>query len=105
MMYLFIKLQSEIRKILFSYQDFSTSQESLIVLTTHLKRNLYKLFDTQSKKLDDEQFKIIQSQWVHSRIWWAVNFTSAKHNMNTASKSSIFVSHSKINSDITCYQC
>ena len=105
MMYLFIKLWSEIRKILFNYQDLSISWESLIVLTAHLERNLHKLFSTQSKKLDDEQFKIIQSQSVHSRIWWVINFMLMKHNMNTASKSSIFINHSKINSDVICYWC
>ena len=105
MMYLFTKLWSEIRKILFNYQDLSTSQESLIVLMTHLERNLHKLFSTQSKKLGDEQFKIIQSQSVHSRTWWVVNFMLMKHNMNTASKSSTFMNHSKANSDVTCYQC
>ena len=104
-MHLFTKLQSEIRKILFKYQDLSISQESLIVLTACLERNLCKLFSTQSKKLDDEQSEIIQSQSVHSRIWWAVNFMLMKHNMNTASKSSTFVSHFKINLNITYYQC
>ena len=105
MMHLFTKLQPEIRKALFNYQDLSISQESLITLMTHLEGNLHKLFSTQSKKLDDEQSEIIQSQSVHSRIWWVINFMSVKHNMNTASKSSTFMSHSKINSDITCYQC
>ena len=28
-----------------------------------------------------------------------------KHNMNTASKSSIFVNYSKTNSDVICYWC
>ena len=105
MMHLFIKLQSEIKKILFNYQDLSTSWESLIVLTAHLERNLCELFSTQSKKLDDEQSEIIQSQSVHSRIWWVVDFMLMKYNINAASKSSIFMNCSKINSDITCYQC
>ena len=105
MMHLFTKLWPEIRKILFNYQDLFISQESLITLMTWLERNLHKFFDTQSKKLDGEQFKIIQSQLVHSRIWWVISFTLMKYNMNTASKSSIFINHSKINSDITCYWC
>ena len=105
MMHLFIKLWSEIRKTLFNYQDLSISWESLIVLTTHLERNLCKSFSTQNKKLDDEQFKIIQTQSVHSKTWWVINFTLAKHNMNTASKSSTFMNCSKTNSDIICYQC
>ena len=105
MMHLFIKLWSEIRKILFNYQDLCISWESLIVLTAHLEKNLHKFFDTQSKKLNDEQSKIIQSWSAHSRIWWVINFTSVKHNINTAFKSSIFISHSKTNSDVICYQC
>ena len=105
MMYLFTKLWSEIRKILSNYQDLSISQESLIVLTAHFERNLCKLFSTQSKKLDDEWSEIIQSQSVHLRIWWVIDFTSMKYNINTASKSSIFINHSKINFDVTCYWC
>ena len=105
MMYLFIKLWSEIRKILFNYQDLSISWESLIVLTAHLERNLCELFSIQSKKLDDERFKIIQSQSAHSRIWWVIDFTLMKHNMNAAFKSSIFINCSKTNSDVICYQC
>ena len=105
MMHLFIKLWSEIRKTLFNYQDLFISWESLIVLTTHLERNLCELFDTHSKKSDDEQFKIIQSQSVHFRIWWVIKFMLMKCNMNTAFKSSIFINCSKTNLDIICYQC
>ena len=105
MMHLFIKLQSEIRMTLFNYQDLSISWESLIALTAHLKRNLCKLFSTQSKKLGGEQSEITQSQSVHSRIWWVMNFTLMKHNINAASKSSTFMNHSKTNLNVTCYQC
>ena len=105
MMHLFIKLQPEIRKILSNYQDLSISWESLVALMTHLKRNLCKLFSTQSKKSDDEWSEITQSWSVHSRIWQAMNFMLTKCNMNTAFKSSTFIYCSKTNSDVTCYQC
>ena len=105
MMHLFTKLQPEIRKTLFNYQDLSISQESLVALTAHLKRNLHELFGTQSKKSDDEWSEITQSWPVHSRTWWVMNFTLMKHNMNTASKSSTFMSCPKANSDVTCYWC
>ena len=105
MMHLFIKLWPEIRKTMFNYQDLSISQESLIVLAACLKRNLCKLFSIQSKKSDDGWSEITQSQSVHSRIWWVMNFMLMKCNMNAASKSSIFVSCSKANSDVICYWC
>ena len=40
MMHLFIKLQPEIQKILFNYQNLSNKQNSLIALTVCLKNNM-----------------------------------------------------------------
>ena len=105
MMYLFIKLWSEIQKILFNYQNLSNKQNSLITLIICLKNNMYE-FDTIIIKRNVKTlfirtnfnclFFTTQKASVHTSLKWSDNISVMLN---------VYNAHLKNNLNIIYFQC
>ena len=105
MMYFFIKLQSEIQKILFNYQNLSNKQNNLITLTVCLKNNMYKFNVIVIKRNTETLFIRTNSNCLSFTVQRAFMYTSSKWLNNISVMSNVYSVHSKNNSDMICFQC
>jgi len=106
MMHFFMKLQSEIKKILLNYQDLSNQQDSLMTLVTHLKNNFHK-FDTMIVKKSEKDIctRNVFNWTSHFNDWRSVKHALCKQQNNIDEKSDSFFLHLKTKLNVICYHC
>ena len=103
MMHLFIKLQSEIQKFLFNYQNLSNKQNSLIALIVCLKNNMCKFNVIIIKRNIKTLFIRINFSCFSFAVRKAFTYTSSKQQNNISVTSDVYNAHLKNNSDIICF--
>ena len=104
-MHFFIKLQPEIQKILFNYQNLSNKQNSLIALTVCLKNNMCEFSTIMIKRNIKTLFIRTNFNCFSFAAWRTSMYTSSEQSNNTFMTSNVHSAHSKNNSDVICFQC
>ena len=104
-MHLFIKLQPEIQKILFNYQNLSNKQNSLIALTVHLKNNICEFSAVVIKRNIKTLFIRTNFNCFSFTMQRTSVHTSSKWSNNVSVTLNVYSACLKNNSDVICFQC